>query len=151
MVALFLGFGFAQVLAAFGAAVPLGAFLVVDVGLGVDPDLTVAAAGGLASLGTGNVPGRSGRSARGRRRRVGGLRWGGNRRGERISTAVVESMVNRVIGRRMAKGQQMRWSRRGAHLLVQVRLAVLEGNLQKAFRRWYPGFQMPLGPEASPT
>jgi hypothetical protein len=55
------------------------------------------------------------------------------RRGERISTAVVESMVNRVIGRRMAKKQPMRWSRRGAHLLVQIRVAVLDGCLQDAF------------------
>ena len=46
-------------------------------------------------------------------------------RGQRISTAVVESMVNRVIGRRMAKKQPMRWSRRGAHLLVHIRLRVL--------------------------
>ena len=73
------------------------------------------------------------------------------RRGQRISTAVVESMVNRVIGRRMAKNQQMRWSRRGAHLLIQVRLAVLEGDLQETFRHWYPRFQMPVGREATPT
>ena len=54
--------------------------------------------------------------------------------GQRISTAVVESMVNRgVIERRMTKQQQMRCSRRGAHLLIQVRLAVLEGGLRDAF------------------
>jgi len=44
-------------------------------------------------------------------------------RGERISTAVVESMVNRLIERRMTKKQSMRWSRRGAHRLIQVQLA----------------------------
>jgi hypothetical protein len=44
-------------------------------------------------------------------------------------------MVNRVIGRRMAKKQPMRWSRHGAHWLIQVRLAVLEGGLQDLFRR----------------
>ena len=55
------------------------------------------------------------------------------RRGQRIATAVVESMVNRVIERHMTKGQQMRWSRRGAHLLIQVRLAVLQGGLQDVF------------------
>jgi hypothetical protein len=38
---------------------------------------------------------------------------------------VVESMVNRVIGRRMAKKQPMRRTRRGAYLLVQIRVAVL--------------------------
>jgi hypothetical protein len=73
------------------------------------------------------------------------------RRGERVSAAVVESMVNRVIERRMTKKQPMRWSRRGAHLLIQVRLAVLEGGLQDVFRRWYPRFQMPAAREATPT
>ena len=42
-------------------------------------------------------------------------------------------MVNRVIGRRLAKKQLMRWTRRGAHLLIQVRVAVLKGGLQDAF------------------
>jgi hypothetical protein len=55
-----------------------------------------------------------------------------------ISTAVAESMVNRVIGRRMTKKRQMRWSRRGAHLLVQVRLAVLEAGLQDVFGALVP-------------
>jgi len=64
-------------------------------------------------------------------------------RGQRISTAVVESMVNRVIGRRMAKKQPMRWSRRGAHLLVQIRVAVLDGCLEQVFQRWYPRFEPP--------
>jgi hypothetical protein len=43
---------------------------------------------------------------------------------QRIPTGMVESMINRVIGRRMAKKQPMRWSRRGAHRLVQIRVAV---------------------------
>jgi hypothetical protein len=51
----------------------------------------------------------------------------------------------------MAKKQPMCWSRRGAHLLIQVRLAVLEGGLQEAFRHWYPRFQMPVGREATPA
>ena len=46
---------------------------------------------------------------------------------------MVESIINRVIERRMTKKQPMRWSRRGAHLLIQVRLGVLEGGLQDAF------------------
>jgi hypothetical protein len=71
-------------------------------------------------------------------------------RGQRISTAVVESMVNRVIGRRMAKKQPMRWSRRGAHLLVQIRVAVLDGCLEQAFQQWYPRFR-PLAPPAPPA
>ena len=71
--------------------------------------------------------------------------------GERISTAVVESMVNWVIERRMTKQQPMHWSRRGAHLLIQVRLAVPEGGLEDAFRRWYPRFPMPVPWEATPA
>jgi hypothetical protein len=34
--------------------------------------------------------------------------------GQRVSTAVVESRVNRLIGRRKTKKQPMRWSERGA-------------------------------------
>ena len=44
--------------------------------------------------------------------------------GRRISTGFVESTINRVVGRRMCKGQQMRWSRSGADGVVQVRVAV---------------------------
>jgi hypothetical protein len=73
------------------------------------------------------------------------------RRGERVSMTIVEPMVNRVIERRMTKKQQIHWSRRGAHLLFQVRLAVLEGGLQDVFRHRYPRFQMPVGREATPT
>jgi hypothetical protein len=48
---------------------------------------------------------------------------------------VVKSRVNRVIGRHRAKKQPMRWSRRGAHHLLQVRPAVLDGRLLQAFRK----------------
>ena len=48
-------------------------------------------------------------------------------------TAVAGSMVNRVIGRPMAKKQPMRGGRRGAHRLVQIRVAILEGGLQDLF------------------
>lgn len=36
--------------------------------------------------------------------------------------------VNQVINARMCKRQQMRWSLRGAHLLAQVRCAVINGD-----------------------
>ncbi|ENI6214854.1 ISKra4 family transposase, partial [Escherichia coli] len=39
------------------------------------------------------------------------------RYGEPVSTAFVESTINEVIARRMAKKQQMQWSRKGAHYL----------------------------------
>jgi hypothetical protein len=63
-------------------------------------------------------------------------RW---RNGERISTAFVESAVNRVISRRFAKKQQMQWLKKGAHLLLQTRTKTLDGTLRHLFTRWYPG------------
>jgi hypothetical protein len=42
------------------------------------------------------------------------------RKGERISTGFVESAVNQVISKRFVKKQQMRWTPRGAHLLLQT-------------------------------
>jgi hypothetical protein len=47
-----------------------------------------------------------------------------NRKGQSISSAMAESAVNQVINARMCKRQQMRWTPRGAHLLLQVRCAV---------------------------
>lgn len=60
--------------------------------------------------------------------------------GEAISNAFVESAVNQVVSKRMVKKQQMRWSQRGAHLLLQVRTRVLNEDLARDFRRWYPAF-----------
>jgi hypothetical protein len=42
------------------------------------------------------------------------------RSGETIASSPAESAVNQVISKRMVKKQQMRWSPRGAHLLLQV-------------------------------
>jgi hypothetical protein len=63
------------------------------------------------------------------------------RNGERISTGFTESAVNQVMSKRMAKKQQMQWSRRGAHLLLQIRTRVLNGEWEETFRTWYPGFR----------
>jgi hypothetical protein len=62
------------------------------------------------------------------------------RAGETISTAFVESTVNQVISKRMVKKQQMRWSPRGAHLLLQIRTRILNDTLTDDYRRWYPNF-----------
>ena len=62
--------------------------------------------------------------------------------GERISTAFVESTVNLVISRRFAKKQQMQWSKKGAHLLLQTRTKTLDGTLRDLFTRWYPGMSV---------
>lgn len=39
----------------------------------------------------------------------------------------------------MVKKQQMRWSPRSAHLLLQVRTRVLNDDLTTDFASWYPG------------
>jgi hypothetical protein len=64
------------------------------------------------------------------------------RHGETISTSFVESAVNQVISKRMVKLQQVRWTKRGAHLLLQVRTRVLNDDLRKTFRNWYPGLTL---------
>ena len=70
------------------------------------------------------------------------------RYGETISTAFVESTVNQVVSKRMVKQQQMRWSPRGAHLLLQVRTQVLNEDLRSTFCRWYAGFDQRGEPHA---
>ena len=47
--------------------------------------------------------------------------------------------VNAVISKRFAKRQQMQWTRRGAHLLLQTRTHALDGTLRPLFEKWYPG------------
>ena len=64
------------------------------------------------------------------------------RNGEAISSAVAESSVNQIISKRFVKKQQMRWTRRGAHLLLQVRTQVLDDTLTTTFQRWYPGMEV---------
>jgi hypothetical protein len=44
-----------------------------------------------------------------------------------------------MISKRFAKKQQMQWSRRGAHLLLQTRTTALDGSLRATFEHWYPG------------
>lgn len=60
------------------------------------------------------------------------------RAGERISSCLAESTVNAVISKRFAKRQQMQWTKRGAHLLLQTRTRVLDGTLRPVFEKWYP-------------
>jgi hypothetical protein len=62
------------------------------------------------------------------------------RYGEPLSTGGVELAVNQVVSQRMVKQQQMRWSPRGAHLLLQVRTRVRNEDLRSTFCRWYVGF-----------
>ena len=71
------------------------------------------------------------------------------RAGERISTGFVESTVNQVISKRFCKKQQMAWTPRGAHLLLQNRTRVLNGDWEATFREWYPGFRAAPQPMAA--
>ena len=82
---------------------------------------------------------------------------------EPISTAPTESTVQWLLHRRMGANQQMRWSPRGAHMMLKVRTAVANGTLERdyavaerwarrPFRRaaWPPSFGRPLRRDPSP-
>jgi hypothetical protein len=58
------------------------------------------------------------------------------RKGQSISSAMTESAVNHVVNARMCKRQQMRWTPRGAHLLAQVRCAMLNGDAAEKLRAY---------------
>jgi len=58
------------------------------------------------------------------------------RAGQRISTGFVESGVNEIIAKRMVKKQQMRWNRHTVQRFLDVRIHVLNGTLEDAFRHW---------------
>jgi hypothetical protein len=55
------------------------------------------------------------------------------RAGLRVGTSVTEGTANFLVNRRMNKAQQMRWPRRGADLLLQVRCAVYNGAFGSGF------------------
>lgn len=55
-----------------------------------------------------------------------------------ISSAGAESVVDHVVGQRMKRNGHMRWTRRGANNLLQVRCAVLNSQDVRNFKRWYP-------------
>jgi len=62
-----------------------------------------------------------------------------HRAGLRVGTAITEGTANFLVNRRMNKSQQMRWSRRGADLLLQVRCAIYNGTLGSGFgQRFQP-------------
>lgn len=68
-----------------------------------------------------------------------GERWHND---EAIATGFVESTVNQVISKRFVKKQQMRWTPKGAHLLLQMRMLVLNGELRRQFEQWYSGLRL---------
>lgn len=56
------------------------------------------------------------------------------RAGLRVATSLAESAVNSLVGKRMVKKQQMRWSLHCAHMLMQVRTAEINGELHDRLR-----------------
>ena len=56
------------------------------------------------------------------------------RAGLRVATTLAESAVNSLVAKRMVKKQQMRWSQHGAHMLMQVRTAEMNGELRDRLR-----------------
>jgi hypothetical protein len=71
------------------------------------------------------------------------------RHGEVITTSFVESTVNQVVSKRFCKRQQMQWSKRGAHLLLQARVKTLDREWASVFRRWYPDMNVEEWEEAA--
>ena len=73
------------------------------------------------------------------------------RAGERISTGFVESAINQIVDKRFDKRQSMRWSPRGAHLLLQTRTRVLNNDLDQVIRRFYPAFRKSQAADIAPV
>src|SRR3954453_15881446 len=72
-----------------------------------------------------------------------------HRAGRRVGTALTEGTANFLVNRRMAKAQQMRWSRRGADRLLQVRCAVYNGTLGTGFGQHFCAANDALPPVAA--
>ena len=49
--------------------------------------------------------------------------------------------MNQVLAKRFVKRQQMQWTKKGTHLLVQARTKVLNEEWEECFRQQYPGFR----------
>jgi hypothetical protein len=73
------------------------------------------------------------------------------RSGQRVATSLAESAVNSLVAKRMAKNQQMRWSQTGAHLMLQVRAAMMNGNLRQRVREQPDLTLLPVHPIFQPT
>ena len=66
------------------------------------------------------------------------------RAGLRVGTSITEGTANFLVNRRMNKRQQMRWSRRGADAVLQVRCAIYNGTLGTGFGHLF-------NPESEPS
>jgi len=66
-----------------------------------------------------------------------------HRAGKRIATSPAEASVNSLVAKRFVKKQQMRWSRTGAHYLLKVRAAMLNGDLSERTKYVPPESELP--------
>jgi hypothetical protein len=57
-------------------------------------------------------------------------------------TIFAESSCNSITCVALPKKQQMQWSKRGAHLLLQTRVKTLNHELGIVFKQWYPDMQV---------
>jgi hypothetical protein len=55
----------------------------------------------------------------------------------------LQHVVVHLINRRLTKRQQMRWSLKGAHYLLQTRVELLDGRLETCFTKRFPHFRSP--------
>jgi hypothetical protein len=53
------------------------------------------------------------------------------------------------VSKRFVKKQQMRWTEAGAHLLLQIRVQVLNGGWRATLSRWYPSMRLTPEPKAA--
>lgn len=72
---------------------------------------------------------------------------------KRIATSPAEASVNRLVAKRFVKKQQMRWTPAGAHYLLKVRAAVLNGDLSERTKYERPKYPLKgnLASFVSPT
>ena len=54
-----------------------------------------------------------------------------------------------MVSKRLCTRQQMPWTKRGAHMLLQTRVKTLNRELGGMFRRWYPDLLVEEGPQAA--
>ena len=61
----------------------------------------------------------------------------------------IDDTVNQVVSKRFCKKQQMQWSKRGVHLLLQTQVKTLNRELGTMFKHWYPAMEVEEIPDAA--
>lgn len=72
-------------------------------------------------------------------------------RGELIATGIVGSAVNQVVGKRLVKKRQMRWTMTGTPRLLLVRSRVLNQRSRQDFECWNPQQRATTDPVRQPA